>query len=284
METKAFVSDATDADFQEKVLKRSLDVPVLLDCWATWCGPCKTLGPILESLAAEYEGRFELVKVDVDQSQQVAMALQVQTVPTVFMIKDGRPVDGFQGAQSETAIRALLDRHVEPPAFDPHKAADAAYAEGDLDTAAQLYRQILTEQSGNGAALLGMARIGLTAGDASAALGWLEQVDASDGAYDSAQKLKGLVALSEDAGVLNTLENAVAQDASDVDAWYSLGATYALAGRYEEAISAFLSVIQLDLEYREQAARKALVSVFEAVGMTDPLVVRSRRLLANFLF
>ena len=150
METKPFVSDATDADFQEKVLKRSLEVPVLLDCWAPWCGPCKTLGPILESLAAQYEGRFELVKVDVDQCQQVAMALRVQTVPTVFLIKDGRPVDGFQGAQSESAIKAMLDRHVAPPDFDPYQAADAAHAAGELEAAAGLYRQLLAENEKDG--------------------------------------------------------------------------------------------------------------------------------------
>ena len=178
----------------------------------------------------------------------------------------------------------MLDRHVAPPDFDPYQAADTAHAAGELEAAAGLYRQLLSENEKDGASLLGMARLALTAGDAGAAQGWLEQIEATEAAYDSAQKLKGLVALSEFSGTLSELENAIAADDKNVEAWYALGATYALAGRYEDAINAFLSVVRIDLSFREQAGRKALVSVFEAVGMTDPLVVKSRRLLANYLF
>jgi putative thioredoxin len=284
MEARTFVSDASDLDFQEKVLLRSQEVPILLDCWAAWCEPCKTIGPILEKLAREYEGRFELVKVDVDACQQIATGLRIQSVPTLYLFKDGQPVDGAQGAQSEAAIRALLDRHVAPPAFDPLVAARTAVTAGDTDTAAQLYRGLLEEDAEHGDALLGMARLALSQTDASAAQGWLDKITTENEAFDSAQKLRGVVGFSNDAGDLIDLQSAVDADPSNVEAFYGLGATLALANRFDEAFEAFLKVVMIDREYREDAGRKALLSIFEVVGMDDPLVVATRRRLAALLF
>jgi putative thioredoxin len=284
METKPFVSTATDADFQEKVILKSQEVPVLLDCWAQWCEPCKTIGPILESLAAEYEGRFELVKVDIDACPQIAMGLRIQSVPTIYILKDGRPVDGFQGAQPESAIRALLDRHVEAPAFDPLKAAQNAAATGDTDGAARLYRSLLETEPEHGEALLGMARLALSQADTGAAQGWLDQITADNAMFASAEKLRGVIGFSSDIGELAALQDAVARDPRDVASWYSLGATCALENRFEDAFEAFLKVVMIDREFRDDAGRKALISLFEVLGSEDPQVMTTRRRLASILF
>jgi putative thioredoxin len=284
METQTFASNATDSDFQEKVLLRSKEVPVLLDCWATWCGPCKTIGPILENLAKEYEGRFELVKVDIDACPQVAAALRVQSVPTIYLIKDGQPVDGCQGAQPESAIRELLDRHVTPPAFDPLKAAKVAADAGQTEDAAGFFRTILEEEPTHGEALLGMARLALSQADPSAAMGWLDKVTLDNPMYSNAEKLRGVVEFSAESGDIDALQAAVATDPKDVASWYKLGASLAVAGRNEDALEAFLKVVMLDRQFREDAGRKALLSLFEVIGMTQPSVIQTRRRLASFLF
>jgi len=284
MEPKKFVADASDTDFQDKVLLRSQEVPVLLDCWATWCQPCKTIGPILEKLAVEYDGRFELVKVDVDKCPQVATGLRIQSVPTLYLFKDGRPVDGAQGAQSEAGIRALLDRHVAPPEFDPLEAARNAAAVGDSEAAAQLYRGILEDDADDGDALLGMARLALSQTDTSAAQGWLDKITVENPAFSSAEKLRGVIGFANDVGNLAELQAAVEADGRNVEAWYQLGATLALENRFDEAFEAFLKVVITDREYREDAGRKALLSLFEVIGMDEPVVIATRRRLAALLF
>ncbi|MEE2786005.1 MAG: thioredoxin, partial [Myxococcota bacterium] len=180
MDQASFVFDVTEADFQTMVLARSREVPILLDLWAPWCGPCKTLTPILESLASEYGGAFELAKVNVDECPQISMALRVQSVPTIYLIKDGQPIDGFQGAQPESAIRALLDRHVTKPATDPLVAAKAAMSEGRDNEAAQLFRGLIENDPAHAEARLGMARLALKNADATAAQGWLEGIQQED--------------------------------------------------------------------------------------------------------
>lgn len=284
MNTSPHVIDATDVDFQEKVLVKSREVPVLVDFWATWCGPCKTLGPVLEKLADEYAGRFQLVKIDIDRSPQVAMAFRVQSVPTVYLVKDGQPIDGFQGGQTETAIRQLLDRHLPAAAVDPMIAAEAALADNQLDAAARGFRAVLETEPTHGDALIGMARVAMGMGDQGAMSGWLDQIPAESPAFSKGERLRGLLAFSEDAGDISTLEAAVAQNAEDADAWYRLGATYAVGSRFELSFAAFLKVVSLDRELREDGGRKALLSLFELVGAEDDIVIKARRRLASLLF
>ena len=284
MDQTTHVYEAGDADFQERVLLRSQEVPVLLDCWATWCGPCKTIGPILESLAKEYEGRFELVKVDIDKAPQVAMALRVQSVPTVYLFKGGRPIDGFQGAQPESAIRALIERHVEAPEVPPIELARRAVKRGDTDAAANAFKVVLDGDSTHGEALLGMARLALSQGDEGAALGWLDRVTSDNPMHSNAEKLRGVIAFSADAGDLNSLLEQTQNNPDDVESWYRLGATYAVNGEMDEALRAFLEVVKRDRDYRDDGGRKAMLSLFEAVGMDDPLVITHRKRLAAYLF
>ena len=284
MDQTTHVYEAGDADFQERVLLRSQEVPVLLDCWATWCGPCKTIGPILESLAKEYEGRFELVKVDIDKAPQVAMALRVQSVPTVYLFKGGRPIDGFQGAQPESAIRALVERHVEAPEVPPIELARRAVKRGDTDAAANAFKVVLDGDSTHGEALLGMARLALSQGDEGAALGWLDRVTSDNPMHSNAEKLRGVIAFSADAGDLNSLLEQTQNSPDDVESWYRLGATYAVNGEMDEALRAFLEVVKRDRDYHDDGGRKAMLSLFEAVGMDDPLVITHRKRLAAYLF
>jgi putative thioredoxin len=281
---RTFVTDATDADFQQKVLLRSREVPVLVDFWAPWCGPCKTLSPTLEKLAAEYAGAFELIKINVDDSPQVAAAFQIQSIPTVYLIKDGRPLDGFQGGLTEPQLRKFLDRHVQRPAADPLETAAAAMAAGLYDQAAAAYRELLAAEPAHGEALVGLARVALAHGDLSAAQGWIDRVPTGSPAYDAAQRLRGMLGFAEDAGDPAALQRRVEADPKDVAAWYALGATLALQNRIDEAFAAFLEVVARDRAYREDAGRKALLSLFDLVGAADPRVLKARRRLASLLF
>ncbi len=284
MQPQSHSSHATDANFQDLVLKRSLDVPVLLNCWSPRFESCAALSASLEALAVEYAGRFELVHVNADEAPQVAMSLRLQSLPTVYLIKQGQPTDGFVGPQTETQIRQLLDRHVEPPAYDPIEAAKDALAEGDTAQAAAHYRALLADQPKHGEALLGMARLALTEAGVDAAEQWLEQIPEEDAAFIQATRLRGVIAFQADAGDIDALRAKLDGDAGDVEAWYRLGASLAVANEFEGAFKAFLEVVKRDREYREDAGRKALLSLFDLLGTDDPAVISARRQLACFLF
>lgn len=278
------VTQATEADFQQKILEGSRKAPVLVDFRSARSPESADLSKTLEALAAEYEGRFRLVQVDVDRSPQIAMMFRIQAIPTVYLVDQGQPVDGFQGGMGESQVRQFLDRHIEPPERDPLEAAAAAMAEGDYEDAATLYRMVLADKPDHGEALLGMARVALASGDAGAAAGWLDRVEEGDPAWDAAQRLRGMLGFGEFAGDPNTLRARVEADPKDVEAWYALGATRALAGDYEGAFAAFLEVVGRDREYLEDAGRRALLSLFDLIGATDPRVVKARRRLASLLF
>jgi putative thioredoxin len=178
----------------------------------------------------------------------------------------------------------LLDRHVAPAAFDPLTAAKAAVENGQPEQAAGLFRGMLEDDPTHGEALLGMAKLALSQADASAALGWLDQVKLDNPMYGSAEKLRGVIGFSTEAGDIHSLQAAVSADEKDVTSWYKLGASLAVLGRNDEAFEAFLKVVILDRDFREDAGRKALLSLFGVIGMTDPLVIQTRRRLASLLF
>lgn len=279
----SYTHRATDADFQTKVLVKSNEVPVLVDFYSPRMGG-DVLGPTLETLAEEYAGAFEVVQVDVDQSPRVAMMFQLQTVPTVYLVQGGRPVDGFTGNIAEAEVRQFLDRYVERPAADPLEVAAAAMAEGRYDAAAAAYRAALDKEPGKGDALVGMARVAIASADLDAARGWLDRIDEGDPAHDAAERLRGMLGFGADAGDRAALRARVEADPKDVEAWYALGATEALAGDTDAAFAAFLEVVGRDRTYRDDAGRKALLSLFDLIGASDPRVVKARRRLASLLF
>lgn len=281
MMTHSHVSDVTEADFQEKVLVRSRTVPVLVDFWAPWCEPCKTLGPVLEKLADEYAGQFELAKVDVEQFPRIGAAMRVQSVPTVYLIKDGQPVDGFVGGQPESAVRALLERHVEPPAGDPLVMAEEALQAGRLDAALGLFTKVIEDQPENMAATMGLTRIFMLKGAFEDSGKWLSRLPQEDAAVGV---LGGLLNLPSLVGDEAELRKKVADDTSDVDGWFRLGATLWVAGEMQGSIEAFLKVVSLDREYLEDGGRKTLLGIFQLLGPEEPRVISGRRKLAGLLF
>lgn len=272
------------ADFQERVMRRSMEVPVLVDFWAVWCQPCKTLSPTLEKIVNEYKGALELAKVNVDQAKQLAAAFRIQSIPTVFLFVDGQPVDAFQGAQPEKAIRQFLEAHVKPADQDPLEVAREAMAAGDMELAEQAYQAVLSKDPRHGEALLGMARVCLGRGDTDVAASYIGAIPEEDPAWAQGQRLKGVFAFSAASGDLAALQAQVAADANDVEAWYCLGATRATRGEWEAACAAFMEVVKRDRALRDDGGRRALLAIFDLLGGEDPVVMTYRRRLTAYLF
>jgi putative thioredoxin len=279
-----YVFDVTEADFQQRVLVRSREVPVVVDFWAEWCGPCKTLTPVLEKLAAEFKGAFEVAKVDVDKNERLAAMLRIQSIPTVYAFVDGQPVDGFQGAQPEKVVRQFIERLVPPPEEDPLEIAEQALAAGDTALAEKAFRRVLETKPDSGVALLGLARVALSKRDTKMAATLLDRIKEADPAWQQAQRVKGVLAFGEHAADEKELRQRIAANARDPEAWYQLGATLALNGRHDEAMDAFLEVVKVGRSWNEDAGRKALLSLFDLLGADDPRTMAARRRLASLLF
>lgn len=284
MADSPYIHDVVDQDFEAQVMRKSLEVPVLVDFWAEWCGPCKSLTPTLEKLVGEYKGRFHLAKVNVDIAQQVASIFRIQSIPTVLLFVGGQPVDGFMGAQPEKQIRELLDKHLPPAEDDPLERAQAAYADGDLRGAYEAYIDVVTDQPEHPEALLGLVRCAVGLGEPEAAQAWVEKIPEHLPERAQGERVLEFAKFADDAGDLAELTAKVEADRSDAAAWYSLGATHATRGDLEAACQAFLKVVANDRTYKDDAGRTALLSVFDLVGAEDPITQTYRRRLAALLF
>ena len=280
----SFIHEADDFTFETEVIQRSLQVPVLVDCWADWCEPCKVLGPTLERLTTQYKGRFELVKVNIDQAQRVAMALRVQSVPFLILFLNGRPVDALVGNQSESDIRQFLDSHLPVEEGDQYEIGSNAFRNSDYQSAASAFQKVLHDDPNHNPAKLGLARTSLALGDLTMAAQLLETLPNDSPEYPIAQQLKELFALSEFQADLNLVNSQLELNPKNTDAWYRLGVTNALRGEYELACEALLKVVSLDRSYRDDAGRQTLLLIFEVLGGEGVVVSQARRALASLLF
>ena len=282
------VFDATAADFETAVIQRSLQVPVLVDFWATWCGPCKTLGPILEKLAGDYHGAFELAKVDVDKEQELSAAFQIRSVPTVMLVKDGQLVDGFPGALPEGQLREFLKHHgIEPRDAEDAVEAAAEVPAAPVDPHAEVMRLRKEIEAGpdKPELKLDLALALLRTGAATEAEHLIDALPANlatdDRAINARARL-GFAALLKDAPPVETLRAAIDADPGDLRARHLLGAHAIVAGDAEAGLQQFMEMLRRDRGYQDGLPRKALIDAFRIIDDED-LVGRYRRQMSALL-
>jgi putative thioredoxin len=285
------IKDATEATFMADVIEASREVPVIVDFWATWCGPCKTLGPMLESAVTAAKGKVKMVKVDVDQNQRIAAQLRIQSIPTVYAFWQGQPVDGFQGAVPGSELKAFIDR-VSALAGDGGlaeaiQAAEDMLAEGAAVDAAETFAAILGEEPENATAYGGLIRAHLALNNLDQAEGLIAAAPdkvAKSKELDAARAQLELARQAANAGPETELRAAVEADPNDHQARYDLAAALLAAGNPKEAVDQLLELFRRDREWNDGAAKAQLFTIFEALKPQDPIVLAGRRKLSSMIF
>ena len=287
------VKDTTLATFAADVLEASREVPVIVDFWAPWCAPCKQLGPALEKAVNAAKGAVRLVKVNIDENQEIARQLRIQSIPTVYAFKNGQPVDGFMGAIPESQIKSFVEALIGPGhggedhAAEILAAAGAAFAAGDVTQAAQAYAHVLQDEPGHPKAAAGLARCYLKSGDIERAKTTLQLVRPDDAANEAVRAVEAELKLREQAanlGDAGALKAKLAANPNDHQARYDLALALDAKAEREAAIEELLELVRRDRKWNDDAARKHLVTLFEAMGPADPRTVAARRKLSSILF
>jgi putative thioredoxin len=285
------IKDTTEATFMADVIEASREVPVIVDFWAAWCGPCKTLGPMLEAAVTAARGRVRMVKVDVDQNQRIAGQLRIQSIPTVYAFWQGQPVDGFQGAVPASELKAFVDRVSalggDGGLADALQAAEDMLAEGAAVDAAETFAAILGEEPENAAAYSGLVRAHLALGNLDQAQAFLDAAPAKIAkaqALDAARAQLELARQAAQAGPEAELRAAVERDPNDHQARFDLAAALLAAGNPQGAVDELLELFRRDREWNGGAAKTQLFTVFEALKPQDPIVLSGRRRLSSMIF
>lgn len=277
------VFDATQENFETEVMQASFDQPILVDLWAEWCGPCKTLGPLLEKVVDSFNGAVRLAKVDVDKEQALASMFGVRSIPTVALIRDGQFVDGFAGALPESKLREFIARHAQP--LDAPATAPAAPAETPEQTVARLRQEIAADPE-RGELKLELALALMQAGEADAAQAELDALPANLAADDRARRLRGQLDFARvlrSAPPLGELQARVAADGSDWEARDLLGVRLLIDGQAEAGLEQFLAVLKGAREWNDGLARQRLIAAFAVLDDAD-LVGTYRRRMSSLLF
>jgi putative thioredoxin len=280
-----WIINVDEATFQRDVIERSRQVPVVVDFWAIWCGPCRSLGPILESLAAEYAGRFVLAKLNVDENQRLAAQYNIQGIPAVKGFRNGQVASEFVGALPRPAVRQFIDKLV-PNAQDTRVSEGLALvAAGKPSEAEKIFRSVVAEYPKHAGAQLGLARSLMEQGQSEAALRALDSVPPGTPEIHDASQLRMAIALRQAAGGASEpdLQGRIAAAPGDLNTRYQLASLQATQGRNQEALENFLEIVRRDRGSERNRARTAMLHIFEVLG-EDPLARTYRNRLASLLF
>jgi putative thioredoxin len=278
--------DVNEENFEFAVLEQSKEVPVLVDFWAEWCGPCKVLGPVLERLAEEYQGAFIVAKVNVDENPSLAAAFRIQGIPAVKLFKDGDLASEFTGALPEAMVREFLAKFLPSAADKQAQEAAMLEAEGKASEAKALYRSILDSDPNHPKSLLGIGRLAMTEGENDAALDFLDKISLTAEERKEAERLIARLKLQTGAAGqdLAALRSRVAAEPNNLDARFALAQALAGMENYREALSQFLEIVKIDRAFQDDVGRKGMVQIFEVLGSDDPLTEQYRNELAKVLF
>jgi putative thioredoxin len=279
-----WIIDVTDADFEAEVIERSRQVPVVVDFWAPWCGPCRVLGPLLERLADEHAGAFVLAKVNTDENPNLAGAFRVQSIPMVVGLRDGALAAHFVGALPENDVRDFLAQVL--PSDAERLAADGAarLAAGQTAEAEAAFRRALELDARCDAALVGLATIVFRSGGETEALTLLDRVGLGPQRQEADRLAAAIRIRQSGAGDEAGLRAKVDANPADPEARFTLAQALAAGGRYDEALEHYLAIVKRDRDFRDDGARKAMIDIFELLGPGNELADRFRSELAKVLF